>query len=247
MPQKVWAQHLRDGEHPLCVTDRFEHILAQPVRRLGRALRSARGAKPPALAREGHEHVLAAVSAADAGEAILENAAIEIALDDSVDASPPEPETRLETLLPFPFDRLEPCLEKAIERRGLRLTRPINGWAGSGRARAGGLHAPRPKRLGVLTPALGPIPPARLRESLRSFCADVRQRSLRWTTQSAVKLSCLADGHCQMSCYEGWLRWPTGCGPGYTPRGNRSETAQFPAADPRATREGARLYFSSGC
>jgi hypothetical protein len=41
MPQKVWAQHLRDGEQRLCVTDRFEHILAQPVRRLGRALRSA--------------------------------------------------------------------------------------------------------------------------------------------------------------------------------------------------------------
>jgi len=41
MSQKVWAQHLRDGEHPLCMTDRIEHILAEAMRRLDRALRSA--------------------------------------------------------------------------------------------------------------------------------------------------------------------------------------------------------------
>jgi hypothetical protein len=35
---------------------------------------------------------------------MIENAAIEIALDHSIDASPPEPVTRLEALLPFPFD-----------------------------------------------------------------------------------------------------------------------------------------------
>jgi len=38
MAQKVWAQHLGDGEQPLGMSHRFEHILAQPVRRLGRDL-----------------------------------------------------------------------------------------------------------------------------------------------------------------------------------------------------------------
>jgi hypothetical protein len=125
--------------------DRFENILPQAVRRLGRALRSARGAEPSSLTREGHERLVPAASAADAGEAMIENAAIEIAFDNSIDASPPEP--RLEALLPFAFDRLEPRLEKAIERRDTRLTRSINGRVGSRRTGRGGVHAPRPKRL----------------------------------------------------------------------------------------------------
>jgi len=116
------------------MTHRFENILAQAVRRLGRALCSARGAKPAALARERHEHVLAATGAADAGKAILENAAIAIARYGSIDASPPEPEMQFEALLPFRFHRLEPRLEETIERRGLRLTRSINSRPDSGRA-----------------------------------------------------------------------------------------------------------------
>lgn len=128
--------------------DRFENILAETIGRLGRALGSARGAQSPALAREGHEHVLAAAGAADAGKAILENAAVEIAGHHSIDTAPPESETRLETLLPFQFDRFEPGLENAIERRGLRLTRSINGRPGSRRAGRGDIHAHRPKPLG---------------------------------------------------------------------------------------------------
>lgn len=38
MPQKIRAQHFRQGEHPLGMAYRFEHILPQPRRGLRRAL-----------------------------------------------------------------------------------------------------------------------------------------------------------------------------------------------------------------
>ena len=134
-----------------------------------------RGAQPPAFAREGHEHVLAASGTAHAGQPIVQNAGVEVPGYGSIDACPPQPEARLEALLPFPFDRFEPRLEKPIERDGLRLTRPIKGPAGSGRARTGGIDAPRPKRSGC-SDARGPIRGGTSQHDPKALLREIEER-----------------------------------------------------------------------
>ena len=83
------------------VTDLLEHILRQQSRRRRRPLRRARRAQLPRLAREGEQVLLSAFGTPDPGEAVLEQATVEIAPYLLDDKPPLEPAPALEALLPL--------------------------------------------------------------------------------------------------------------------------------------------------
>ena len=60
----------------------------------------------------------------DPGEAPLEDATVEVAGDHRVNETTPGAKARLDALLPDPFDPAVQRLEKGIEGRGTRMTRP---------------------------------------------------------------------------------------------------------------------------
>jgi hypothetical protein len=80
---------MRDGE-----ADLLGHVL----RRHQRPFLVAGGASAALLAGEGHEHLMVAIAAADAGEAMLQIAALQEGRYRSLDDGPPEPVPTLERL-----------------------------------------------------------------------------------------------------------------------------------------------------
>ena len=78
-----------------------EHVLAQERRERRRPLGRARGAQPAPLAREGHQELRPARAAPHAGEAVLQDAAVEVRADRLAGAAPPETVASLEALLPL--------------------------------------------------------------------------------------------------------------------------------------------------
>lgn len=170
-----------------------------PVRALPRASgsRSRRRAWPRtkgralgALAGEGHEHVLAAPGAAHAGEAVVENPAIEKARDDALHAAAPEAKARLEPLLPLRLDALVTRLEEPIERREPRLARPINGRSLIGRARTGDVHVAALKRRRCSRAN---------RIDRRRRRAGSANRASRSTPRPVARVAAGTDGCCQTS------------------------------------------------
>ncbi len=89
---EVGAKHLRGGE-------------------LGRALGAAGGTEPPPFAGKREKKLGSAAGTADAGEASLEDAAVEVPSDDPVQDGAPEAVAGLEEILPGPLDGLEEGLE----------------------------------------------------------------------------------------------------------------------------------------
>lgn len=87
IPGQVQPQGVRQGEDPLAVARRRQDAIDQMGRGAGHAARAARRAYAARLAREGHQLVVAAGVAADPGEAALEAAArqeaLELALDEA--------------------------------------------------------------------------------------------------------------------------------------------------------------------
>ena len=73
--ETVRAQPLGDGEYDLPVRHRREQRGVQPLGPDGESLGMTTGAEIPALAREGEQILVRAGVAADAGEAVLEDAA----------------------------------------------------------------------------------------------------------------------------------------------------------------------------
>jgi hypothetical protein len=74
--------------------------------------------------------LLRAVRAADAGESVLIETAVEIAPNLLVYKAPPESEAPLVALLPLPPDLFEMGLEEVVEGRGARIPSPVLGRAG---------------------------------------------------------------------------------------------------------------------
>lgn len=65
----------RHREDYLSVRDRLQHFLGYKVGELRLALLLTRRAQAPTLTREGHQELVAAVTAPDAGETVIENPA----------------------------------------------------------------------------------------------------------------------------------------------------------------------------
>src|ERR1035437_1135199 len=95
------------------------------------------GQSPRPLQGEGEQVLGGAVGAADAGEAPLEDAAVEVSRDDPVEKAAPEAVAALEEILPSPFDGLEQGLEQRVQGRLGGPARPISGC----------FHGPRPWRV----------------------------------------------------------------------------------------------------
>jgi len=79
------------------------------------------------LYEKGEQVLGGAVGAADAGEASLEDAAVEVPRDHAVEEASPEAVAALEEILPDPLDGLEQGLEQRVERGLGRPAGPVDG------------------------------------------------------------------------------------------------------------------------
>ena len=84
------AQHLRDREHPLGVADVGQHLLLEEGGECCGTFGGAGGAQAAALAGEGDQELGTAGAAPHAGEAVVQDAAVEVAANSFVGESPPE-------------------------------------------------------------------------------------------------------------------------------------------------------------
>jgi hypothetical protein len=82
---EVRAKHLGDGEDPLGVTDVGDDLVLEEGGELGSALGPAGRAEPAPFAGKGEQVLGGAVGAPDAGEASLEDAAVEVPRDHAVE------------------------------------------------------------------------------------------------------------------------------------------------------------------
>jgi len=137
--QEVRTQHLRDDEDPLRVGHLLEHVLHQQRRRRHRTLGRARRTQLAGLARERQQVLLSAVGAPDAGEAVLEEVAVELAQHLLVDEAAPETVPPLIPLLPLAPDLVELSVEEAVEGSGTGISGPVPGRAGGCHGDASGL------------------------------------------------------------------------------------------------------------
>jgi hypothetical protein len=87
---EVRAKHLGDGEDPLGVADVGDDLVLEEGGELGSALGPAGRAEPAPFAGKGEQVLGGAVGAADAGEALLEDAAVEVPRDHAVEEAAPE-------------------------------------------------------------------------------------------------------------------------------------------------------------
>ena len=79
LPFQIPAQPLGYGQHPLAHRQGWEDVIDPVGGGLGHAPGVARGADAAALAGEGHEEIVAALATACAGEAIGQDAALQVA------------------------------------------------------------------------------------------------------------------------------------------------------------------------
>lgn len=124
---EVGAKELGDGEDPLGMADVSDHLVLEEGRELGSALGPARRAEPAPLAGKGEQVLGGAVGTADAGEAPLEDAAVEVPRDHAVEQAAPEAVAALEEVFPGPLDSLELGIEQQVERGLGRPAGPVEG------------------------------------------------------------------------------------------------------------------------
>ena len=87
--RKIGSQKLGYSERPKTMTHLLDHFLAQEGAEEYSALRRAGGAEPSSGAGEGKEILVLASFTEDAGEAVLEVAAVEKGVHDSLDEAAP--------------------------------------------------------------------------------------------------------------------------------------------------------------
>jgi hypothetical protein len=139
------TEQLGDGESPHTVTHVFEHILLEEGSEDGRSLGRTRWTEAPASTREGQEILALASIAVDASEASIQITTVAEGVDDTVDEAPPTAVLGREAFFPGPLDVLVAGLDEAVEGRGLRSSRPIDGWAKRRQGRAPPLPCERRK------------------------------------------------------------------------------------------------------
>ncbi len=118
-------QPLGDREDDLAVGNVFEQLLLGPVRPQKLALLVAARAQAPELAGEGDQELMPAVRAAHPGDALVEDAAVEVAVDRRLDAASQVAVGVPETLLIHLDEVLEVQGEGPVEDRALGMARSI--------------------------------------------------------------------------------------------------------------------------
>jgi len=88
--QEVSAENLRNAKNEMPVRDLFENIRAEPLSEFHHAFLMAGRAEMPSFTRKSQQVFMAAVFASDAGKAVAQIAAVEIAIDYLFDIGPPE-------------------------------------------------------------------------------------------------------------------------------------------------------------
>lgn len=122
---EVGAKELGDGEDPLNMADVSDYLVLEKCGELGSALGPAGRAEPAPFAGKGEQVLGGAIGTADAGEASLEDAAVEIPRDHAVEEAAPEAVPALEEVFPGPFDPLVQGLEQRVQGRVGGPARPI--------------------------------------------------------------------------------------------------------------------------
>ena len=115
------SQPLGDREDHLAVGNILEQLLVGPVRPQKLALLVAAWAQAPKLAGEGDEEIVPAVGAAHTGDSLVENAAIEIAVDRWLDAAAQVAVLFLEVLLVDEQEAFEVLRRSSIENRAFGM------------------------------------------------------------------------------------------------------------------------------
>ena len=90
MMHEVGAKECRDGEDPPGVADVGDDLVLEECGELGSALGPARRAEAAPFAGKGEQVLGGAIGTADAGEAPLEDAAVEVPRDHAVEEAAPE-------------------------------------------------------------------------------------------------------------------------------------------------------------
>jgi hypothetical protein len=122
---EVGAKELGDGEYPLRMADVSDHLVVEESGELGSALGAAGRAEPAPIAGKGEQVLGGAIGTADAGEASLEDAAVEVPRDHAVEEAAPEAVPALEEVFPGPLDPLVEGLEQHVQGRLGGPARPI--------------------------------------------------------------------------------------------------------------------------
>ena len=180
------SQPLGDGEDDLSVGDVLEHISLGPVRPQELALLLAAWTQTPKLAREIDEELMPAVRASHSGNAVVEHAAIEIAVDRWLDAAAQVAMLPLKLLLVDEQEAFELLRESSIENRAFGMARSID--SGSCR-RFRSLHSTEGRR--NWRPPAGSRPQSiragglGTRSSEEPWCGRLYSRRARW---EAVRL-----------------------------------------------------------
>ena len=127
IPEQPEAQVTRQRQRPLPVARRRRQDMVDEVRGgLGHAPAVARGAQPARLTRPRHQQLEPARRAANAREAALEPAAVEVAPERGLDVAR-EPEAVRRAGARLGEHGLEVCGDDRVERRGLGPARPVAG------------------------------------------------------------------------------------------------------------------------
>ena len=140
-------QSLGDGEDELAVWDGVEEFVLEPVGPDLEALGVTAGAEVARLAAEGNEELGLAALADDAGETVLEDAAVEEALQSSPGDVAQAPVLGLEAFFVDADEGVEEIFEQPVQRRLARSPRPVDGALDDGHGRmASSELGPRPRR-----------------------------------------------------------------------------------------------------
>jgi hypothetical protein len=118
---EVGPEHLGQGQDPVAMGDRGEHVAGEKLPEEQHLLLVAGGAKPACLARERHEELMAAFRAAHAGETLFEIAALEKLADHLGDHVAEDAVAGLVALGIDLEKLLEMGVDAAPERRSFRV------------------------------------------------------------------------------------------------------------------------------
>jgi hypothetical protein len=116
----------RDGEDHLAVGEVLEQLVLSPLRPQQLALLMTARAQPPELAGERDEKLVPALRAAHPGDALVEDAAIEIAVDCRLDAGSQVSVTSLKSRLICTQESLEVVGECPVEEGALGMVRTVD-------------------------------------------------------------------------------------------------------------------------
>ncbi len=132
---EVGAKELGDGEDPLGVADVGDDLVPEQGGELGGALGAAGWAEPAPFTREGEQVLGGAIGTADAGEASLEDAGVELSRDHAVQEAAPEARrqklaiaklhTNVPSWGPCPPHSTGPCVSKTETKATYAMARTL--------------------------------------------------------------------------------------------------------------------------